>query len=314
MATPFPSASPSISPSVSASASPMSPSASPSASPSPSIEPLLAALRDRTATTVLSLTAADLALLAAEAPATTLVGPTCNTSVVAAVTQCTQSVPASISLATMGTPAEHVQCWGNGVQAAIVSQCTPSVASIRALGLTPPANFVSNTVLQVLIVDRSDAAGNLQNGQPVSLLLLGPSPTGRVAVVVYSGGDTVGVDLTSIGGSITSVPGGYLLTSPHSSTFAAFAAPATTPAAPAPATPAASGDNGWWIALAAGLGAGIPVLLIVVAAIGYGAYLYYNGETTPAFAQYATPAQHWTSTPTAVYPVSFYPLPPAAAH
>eukprot|EP00667_Euglena_gracilis_P016781 EG_transcript_17598 len=191
-------ASPSVSASVSVSPS-VSPSAPPSPSPSPNIQPLLAALTYRSATTVLSLTAADLALLAAVAPAATLVGPTCNTSVASAVTQCVQSVPASISLAALATPADHVQCWGHGVQAAVVSQCEPSVASIRALGLTPPNNLAANTVLQVLIVDRSDASGNLQNGQPVSLLLPGTSPTGWVVVVVYSGGDTVGVDLTSIG-------------------------------------------------------------------------------------------------------------------
>lgn len=44
------------------------------------------------------------------------------------------------------------------------------------------------------------------------------------------------------------IAGGFLLSSPHTSTFVTY-----QPAPAAPAAPAAA-DNGWWIGLAAGLG------------------------------------------------------------
>eukprot|EP00667_Euglena_gracilis_P004596 EG_transcript_4622 len=264
------------------------------------------------------MTAAELSLIAAAVPTTTvLVGDVCTTSVVATVPQCSQAVPGSIAVATTSTPDAFINCWGTGVQRAIVSKCAATAAGVRALGLTLPAGLAANPVLQVLVVDRSDATGNSENGQPLSLMVPGPSPTGRLTVLVYSGADTAGVDLTSIGGTVTPVSGGFLLTSPHSSTFVALAADApttaTTPSA-GTAQPAAA-DNGWWIGLAVGLGVGIPVLLLLLAGIAYAVY-YWWGPSEPAPAPYYPPpptsARHRAKTPhsTPAYPSGWVAVPP----
>lgn len=51
-------------------------------------------------------------------------------------------------------PDAFINCWGTGVQRAIVSKCAATAAGVRALGLTLPAGLAANPVLQVLVVDR----------------------------------------------------------------------------------------------------------------------------------------------------------------
>eukprot|EP00667_Euglena_gracilis_P014730 EG_transcript_15268 len=161
-------------------------------------------------------------VLATALPNTTLLtGPMCNTSVVAAVTECNQSAPLVMALGTGMSPERHVHCWGDGVERAIVSVCTATVPVVRSLGLTPPAGLSSAALLHLLIVDRSDSMGNLLNHQPVSLVVPA-SMSGNISVLVYPGADVVSKDLSSIGGSVTAIAGGFLLSSPHTSTFVTY--------------------------------------------------------------------------------------------
>eukprot|EP00667_Euglena_gracilis_P001115 EG_transcript_1116 len=273
-ATVPPAASPLATPSAYPSPSPPA-SAGPSPSPSPSpteFVDLLSRFKNRSAATVLSLTAEERRLIATTINTTVrLVGYVCNTSVVASVQQCEQAVPSEVTAGTDAIPEAHVNCWGTGVEKAIVSKCPPTVSAVRSLGLTPPASLQSASVLQVLVVDRSDTAGNLVNDQPVSLMVPVASPTGIVTVMVYSGGDTVGVDLTSIGGSVVIVSGGYLITSPHSSTFVTFetnfTSPSFSPASPTTSNSSWWSDNIWWVGLAVGLGAGFILLTLALLAV-----------------------------------------------
>eukprot|EP00667_Euglena_gracilis_P001516 EG_transcript_1517 len=194
-------------------------------------------------------------LIATAVPNTTLlVGPLCNTSVVATVRECNQSAPLVSALGTGSSPERLVYCWGDGVEKAIVSACTATVSTMRSLGLTPPKDLDSSAIHHLLLVDRSDAMGKLLNHQPVSLVV--PAEVaGNLSVLVYPGGDTVSKDLLSIGGFVSSIPGGFLLASPHTSAFVTY-----QPTSPATGT----ADNGWWIGLAAGLGSAAGLLLLAV--------------------------------------------------
>eukprot|EP00667_Euglena_gracilis_P003570 EG_transcript_3580 len=222
-------------------------------------------------------------LIATVVPNTTLlVGPLCNTSVVPAVQQCNQSAPLVTALGTGSSPERHVHCWGSGVEKAIVSVCTSTVPTMQSLGLTPPSGLASATVLHLLIVDRTDAVGNLLNHQPVSLVVPA-AVAGNVSVLVYPGGDTVSQDLVSLGGSVTAIRGGFLLTSPHTSAFVTYQPPTATPAT-------GTSDNGWWIGLATGLGSAVGLLLLAVPIIWLGyrwragrkeARMFEGGMTAP---------------------------------
>eukprot|EP00667_Euglena_gracilis_P005584 EG_transcript_5622 len=237
-------------------------------------------------------------LLATSLNSTTLLsGPVCDTSVVATIQHCNQSLPSTVPVTMSASPESHVLCWGSGVEKAVVSKCSPSAAALQSLGLTPPADA---TVLHTLIIDRSDRLGNLQNNQSVSLFVP-TSAAGAVFVRVYSGGDTVGQDLLSIGGSVTYMEGGCLVSAPHSSTFVTYQVE----------------NNGWWIGLAAGLGtlAGLLLICVPIACIWY---RHHKSKEPLPFEPYSPAAApspmdypRWTPTPGVPVPPQ---TPPATAY